>query len=206
MALGDRRGLGRIVVLECERRVRKDLRFALIEGDGAHRIARVLHALETFEDSVGTFDHLAGHVALVGNADVCGGVTANQAVVADEPEHAGEHLIAARAVMAVEQDDLVRLVAVDLACMAKSDEVLRVLAPVFVAHARLTHHEGLEALLAQLGQHGRGRYVGIPIGPAPMWSVGEDRRNDGTNAVVREWAIRAQDRGLRSKAGYQRHG
>src|SRR3546814_2451884 len=95
-----------------------------------------MHALETFEDSVGTFDHLAGHVALVGNADVCGGVTANQAVVADEPEHAGEHLIAARAVMAVEQDDLVRLVAVDLACMAKSDEVLRVLAPVFVAQDR----------------------------------------------------------------------
>jgi len=30
--------------------------------------------------------------------------------------------------------------------------------------------------------------------------------HDGTNAVVREWAIRAQDRGLRSKAGYQRHG
>ena len=66
--------------------MRKYFRFAFIEGDGAHRVARVLHALEAFEDFVSTFDHLACHVALVGHADVGGGVTADQAVVADEPE------------------------------------------------------------------------------------------------------------------------
>ena len=89
--------------------------------------------------------------------------------------------------MAVEQDDLVRLVAVDLARMAKSDEVLRVLAPVFVG-TRVWHTMKGSKPLAQLGQHGRGP---LPIGPAPMRSVGEDRRNDGTNAVVREWTIDA---------------
>ena len=206
LAFRDRRGLGRVVVLECEGGMRKYFRFALIEGDGAHRIARVLHALEAFEDFVSTFDHLACHVALVGHADVGGGVTADQAVVADEPEHAGQHLVAARAVVAVEQDDLVRLVAIDLAGMAKSDEMLGVFTPVFVAHARLAHHEGLEPLLAQLGQHGRGRYVGIPIGPAPMRGVGKDRWSNSTDAVIRERAIGTQDRGLRGKTGCQRHG
>ena len=93
-----------------------------------------------------------------------------------------------------------------LAGMAKSDEVLGVFAPVFVAHAGLAHHEGLEPLLAQLGQHGRGRYVGIPFGPAPMRSVGKDRWSNGTDAVIREWAIGTQDRGLRGKTGCQRHG
>ena len=44
--------------------------------------------------------------------------------MADEPEHAGEHLMLLSAVVAVEQDDLVSPVAVDLARMAKSDEVL----------------------------------------------------------------------------------
>ena len=123
----------------------------------------------------------------MGNADVGGGVTANQAVVADEPEHAGEHPIAARAVVAVEQDDLVRLVAALIWLAWRS----RMRCFVYSRRSslrtrRLAHHEGPEALLAQLGQHGRGRYVGIPIGPAPMRSVGEDRRNDSTNAVVRE--------------------
>jgi hypothetical protein len=49
----------------------------------------------------------AGHVALVGHAHIGHGVAADKAIAANEAEHAGQHLIAARAVVRVQQDDFV---------------------------------------------------------------------------------------------------
>ncbi|MNF95108.1 hypothetical protein D3C84_778460 [compost metagenome] len=100
---------------------------------------------------VGTLDHFGGHVALVRHAHVRHGVAADQAVLADEAEHAGEHLVAARSVMRVQQDDFVGLTSgADLAGVAQADHVLGEVAPVVPAHAGLAHHEGLEAFTAQL--------------------------------------------------------
>jgi hypothetical protein len=47
--------------------------------------------------------------------------------------------------MAVDENDLVGIECHHLGAMAQSDQVLRVLASRVVAHARLRHHEGLEA-------------------------------------------------------------
>ncbi|MNW14819.1 hypothetical protein D3C71_2131590 [compost metagenome] len=68
--------------------------------------------------------------------------------MADEAKHAREHLVAAGAVVRVQQDDLIRFAAVDLAGVAKAQHVLGVLAAILMSHAGLAHHEGFEALLA----------------------------------------------------------
>ena len=98
---------------------------------------------------------MIGDIALVMHAHVGERVAAHQAVLADEAEHARQHLVAAGAIVRVDQDDFVRLGAVDLARMAKAQHVLGVVAAVLLAHAGLAHHERLEAFLAQFGQHSR---------------------------------------------------
>jgi hypothetical protein len=89
----------------------------------------------------------AGHVAFVGHAHIGHGVAADKAIAAHEPEHSGQHLIAAGAVVRVQQHDFVGLRAVDLAGVAQANHVFGVLALAFVAHAGLRHHEGLEPFL-----------------------------------------------------------
>src|SRR3546814_9941214 len=91
------------------------------------------------------------------SSDVCSsdlrhGVAANEAVLAHEAEHSGQHLIAARPVMGVQQDDFVGFPAVDLAGVAQPNHVFGVVAAVVVAHAGLAHHDRLEAFPAQLLQ------------------------------------------------------
>jgi hypothetical protein len=54
----------------------------------------------------------------------------------------GQHLIAARAVVRVQQDDFVGLRAVDLAGVAQAQHVFGVLALAFVAHAGLRTMKG----------------------------------------------------------------
>ena len=93
-----------------------------------------------------------------------------------EPEHAGQHLIAARAVMRVQQDDFVGFSAVDLAGMAQPNHVLGVVAAVVGTHAGLAHHERLEAFAAQFLQHRRGGDIAVPLGTAFVRGVREDRR------------------------------
>ena len=74
-----------------------------------HRLCVLLHRLELVEHAERAFDHLALDVALVRDADVLHHVADHEAIAADEPEHAGEHLVAARTIVAVDEDDLVRL-------------------------------------------------------------------------------------------------
>src|SRR3546814_17984139 len=55
-----------------------------------------------------------------------------------ETEHPGQHLVAAGAIVRVQQDDFVGFASgIDLAGMAQPDHVLGVVAPVFVAGAGL---------------------------------------------------------------------
>ncbi|MNR06779.1 hypothetical protein D3C85_1228680 [compost metagenome] len=130
------------------------------------------------------------------HTDIGEGVTADQAVVADEAEHAGEHLVAAGAVVRVQQDDFVGFTSgVDLAGMAQADHVLGEVAPVVPAHAGLAHHEGLEAFTAQLLQYGRGRDVAVALGAAFVRGLGEDGRGHGENLLVRQRSLGAQHRG-----------
>jgi hypothetical protein len=89
----------------------------------------------------------AGHVALVGHAHIGHGVAADKAIAAHEAEHSGQHLIAAGAVVRVQQHDFVGLRAVDLAGVAQAHHVFGVLALAFIAHAGLRHHEGLKPSL-----------------------------------------------------------
>src|SRR3546814_12733340 len=81
-----------------------------------------------------TFDHLPGHVALMRHAHIGHGVAANKTIAAHETEHPGQHLVAAGAIVRVQQDDFVGFASgLDLAGMAQPDHVLGVVAPVFVA-------------------------------------------------------------------------
>lgn len=63
--------------------------------------------------------------------------------------------------MAVEEDDLVRLAAVDLIGMAQADHVLGELALGDVPHPGLAHEKRLEPFPAQAAQHLAGRDVGV---------------------------------------------
>ena len=174
----DGRGLV-LVVLQCQRSAGEHFRFPGVERDGAHGIAGFLRPVEAVQDFVSAFDDVPRYVALVGNAHVGHGVAADKAIAANEAEHPGQHLIAASAVMGVQQDDFVGLAAVDLAGVAQPDHVLRVVAAVVVAHAGLRHHERLEAFPAQFLQHGRGGDVAVPLRAAFVRGVREDGRGHG---------------------------
>ncbi|MCY1363851.1 hypothetical protein D9M69_506300 [compost metagenome] len=128
------------------------------------------------------------------HADIGEGITADQAVVADEPEHTGEHLVTAGAVVRVEEDDFIRFVAVDLAGVAKADHVLGEFAAVLVTHAGLAHHERLKTFSAQLGEYRRGGDVAVALGPAFMRGIRKDRRCHCADLVIGQRAIGAQDR------------
>ena len=88
-------------------------------GGGLHGVARVSHLLEPLQNLIRAFDHVIGDIALVRHADVSERVAAHEPVLADEAEQPRQHLVAAASIVRVEQDDLVRLGAVDLACVAK---------------------------------------------------------------------------------------
>ncbi|MPN35151.1 hypothetical protein SDC9_182646 [bioreactor metagenome] len=127
----------------------------------------------------------------MGYAHVRHGVAADKAIAAHETEHSGQHLIAARAVVRVQQHDFVSLRAVDLAGVAQAQHVFRVLALAFIAHAGLRHHEGLEAFFAKLGQHGGGGDVCVPLRTALMRGIREDGRGHAMNLVIGQRVIAA---------------
>jgi hypothetical protein len=61
--------------------------------------------------------------------------------------HTSQHLVAARAVVRVQQHDLVGFFPDDLGGVTKPEHVFRVLALAWITHAALADHERLEASL-----------------------------------------------------------
>ncbi|SOO27847.1 conserved hypothetical protein [Xanthomonas phaseoli pv. phaseoli] len=155
-------------------RIERGVFFARLQRDGLHGISRRLHSLESSQDFERSFDHLAGYIALMGHAYVCSGVTADQTVVTHEAEHASEHLVAARSIVTVEQNDFVSFRTIDLAGMTHANEMLRVLASVLIADASLADHERFETFVAQLGKDGCGWDVGVSVGPTSVRRVGKN--------------------------------
>ncbi|AMR39198.1 hypothetical protein LG71_25860 [Pluralibacter gergoviae] len=148
LAFSYRQHLAFAVIFERQGRPCEDFRLAIIERDRSHGFAGVLHLVESAQDLVGAFDYMVCDIALVGHTNVTDDIAAHQTVLAHETEHASQHLVAAGAIMRIEQNYLIRLFAVDLACMAKAEHVFRELATVFMTHAGLAHHEGLEPFIA----------------------------------------------------------
>ena len=110
-----------------------------------------------------------------------------------------QHLVAARAIVRIQQDDFVGFRAVDLAGMAQPQQVLGEVAPVFTAHAGLAHHEGLKPLLAQFGQHRDSRDIGVSLGTAVMRGVREDGRGHPADLVIGQRIVAAERGGMGCK-------
>lgn len=195
-----------LVVLQRQRSAGEHFRFPGVQRDGAHGIAGFLRTVEAMQDFVSAFDDVSGHVALVRHTHVGHGVAADKAIAANEAEHPGQHLIAAGAVMGVQQDDFVGLAAVDLADVAQPDHVLGVVAAVVVAHAGLRHHERLEAFPAQFLQHSRGGDVAVPLGAAFVRGVRENGRGHGADLFIRQGIVGTQHRRTGSETGCELHG
>ena len=157
----------------------------MFQRDGTQPFLTFAHQLEPIQHIVGTFDHLADHVALVRDTQVSHGVAAHQPIAANETEHSRQHLITAGAVVRVQQNDFVGLRAVDLRCVAQSQHVLGVFALAGIAHARLANHERLEAFLAQGTQYLSGRDVSVAVGSALVLFLREDGRGHAANLIIR---------------------
>ena len=199
-------GLVGVVVLQRQRRAGEHFGFATVQGDAAHQVTGFLDPLEAAQYLVSAFNDLSGHIAFVGHAHIGHGVTAHQPIAAHKFQHSGQHLIAARSVMRVQQHDFVSFRTVDLAGMAQAQQVFRVLAPPLVAHAGLAHHEGLESFFPKLGQNrGRGD-VAVPLGTALMWGVRKDGRGHAPDLVVGQRVVAAQRWGVGSESGCELHG
>ena len=138
--------------------------------------------------------------ALVAHARVRDRLSAHQTIHADETQKARHHLIAARAVMAVEQDHFVGLGVVDLRGMAQADHLFCEIALALVAHAGLGHHERLGALLLQPGEDGGRRDVRVALRAAVVRGLGKDRRRDAAQLVFAQGRAAAQGVGVVAKA------
>ncbi|MNL50657.1 hypothetical protein D3C87_1736900 [compost metagenome] len=83
--------------------------FVRRECDFLHRFAGVDQAWKILRDGINAFDNVMLDIALVRDTDFFETLARNQTVGANKPQHAGEHLIAAGSVMAVDDDDFRRL-------------------------------------------------------------------------------------------------
>ncbi|MNV82704.1 hypothetical protein D3C71_1764550 [compost metagenome] len=108
--------------------------------------------------------------------------------------------------MGVQQDDFVGLAAIDLARMAQPDHVLGEVAPPFLPHAGLAHHEGLEALPSEFLQHGGRGDVAVALRAAAVRGLREDGRRHGPYLVIRQGMFRAQHRRVVGETGCKLHG
>ena len=176
---------------------------AVVEGQRLHAFTFFDHAGEAVQHVIRPSDHTLDDVALVRHADVARGVAADHAIAANETELTCQHLVRRGAVVRVEQNDVVRLGAVDLGSVTQAQHVLRVLALAFVAHARLCHHERLEAFLAQAVQHVAGGNVGVALGTALVLALGEDRGSDLADLVVGQRGVGAEDVDVAAETGCQ---
>jgi glycine cleavage system pyridoxal-binding protein P len=89
---------------------------------------------EALEHRIRPGDHALGDRPLVMHPDIRNGSAHDQAVAADVAEHPGKQLVAAGAVVRVEQHDLVGLGIVDLPGMAHADHVLGEAPALLVPH------------------------------------------------------------------------
>ena len=151
-------------------------------------------------------DDVLHDVALVGDADVAHGVPGHHAVLADKPVGTSQHLVAARTVVRVEQDDFVGFFAGDFVGVPHAAHVPGEFAAVVVAYARLADHERLEAFVAQAAQHVDGGDVGVALGAAFVLAVREDGRGDAADLVVRQGGVGAEHRRAVTERGSELHG
>ena len=194
-----------VVVLQGQCSAGKGGLLALVEREHLHGLALGGGFLEAVQHLESAFDHIAHHVAVMAHADVAGCLAAYHAVRAHKAEHAGQHLVAAGAVVAVQQDDFIRLAAGDLVGVAQADHVLGVLALFLVAHAGLANHEGLETLFAQAVQNVNGRDIGVTRGAAFVGGLGKNRGGHGADLVIRQGHVGA-DTGSIAEAACELHG
>jgi hypothetical protein len=106
----------------------------------------------------------------MGHADLAKGLTANQPVLAHRAEQSRQHLIAAGAVMAVEQNDFRHLFTGNLAFTAQAQHVFCVFTFALVAHTGLAGEERLKAFPLQVIQQGDGGNAGIAFTAGCMFS------------------------------------
>ncbi|KAG1452707.1 hypothetical protein G6F57_015889 [Rhizopus arrhizus] len=137
----------------------------------------------------------------MGDAHIGHGVAAHKAIAANKSELARQHLIAAGAIVRVQQDDFIGFRAVDLAGVAQAQHVFRVLALAFIAHAGLRHHERLKPFFAKLGQNRRRRDIGVSLRTTFMRGIRKDGRRYTVNLVIGQRVVAAQSGGIGSETG-----
>jgi hypothetical protein len=159
--------------------------------------------LELAQHLIGTFDNVVNNVnaAAVAHFLIHRHVAQDQPVSAHETELAGHHLVAAAAVVAVQQNDFVRFLAHDVAGMAQANHVLGVLAFVGVADAGLARHERLKTFGAQRIEHLDGWNVQVTFRTAVVRFLGKDRGRHAGNLVIGQRGIAADHARITEVAG-----
>ncbi|RMQ29179.1 hypothetical protein ALQ06_101772, partial [Pseudomonas syringae pv. berberidis] len=93
-----------------------------------HVSGDVVDLFEMLQHFEGAFDHVMHHITTtaVSHFLVSGNVSQYQSICTHETEFSSNHLIAAAAIVAVEEDDFVGFLVQDLARMAQAQHVLGV--------------------------------------------------------------------------------
>ena len=155
------------------------------------------------QDGEGAFDHLAHHVAPVGDADGLKLFLGDRhAIEANKPEKSGTHDVAAGPVVGVHQDDLGEYVAKParvpglLVPVPQPDQVLGEFDPARIARAGLPSLDNFEALFAKASEDaGRGDRR-EPRGTGLMRGRGEHGGSDAADVVVAQEASSRRDRSI----------
>jgi hypothetical protein len=131
-------------------------------------------------------------------------VSPHKAIAAHEPEHSGQHLIAAGAVVRVQQHDFIGFRAVDLTGMAQANHVFGVVAAVVVPHAGLRTMKGKPFLAVRPARRRwecrRTVRSGYRAGPPRRWT------GHAADLVVGQRVVTAQRRGMGSESRCELHG
>ena len=208
LAFGDRGGrigVGRVVAQrECG--AGKRVLFVAGERHGLHAVFLFADQVEAVQYVECAIDDVLHDIALVRHADLAHGFARNHAVLANEPVDAPQHLVAAGAIVRIEQDDLVDVFTGNLIRRAHANQVFCEFALVLIAHAGLADHEGLEAFVAQAAQHVDGGDVGVAFRATFVLAVREDGRGNATDLVVRQGRIGPEHRGAVMEGGSELHG
>ena len=163
LAFGDRGGclgVGR-VVSQREGGAGERVLFVARERHGAHAVLLLADQVESVEHVECAIDDVLHDIAFVGHTHLANGFARNHAVLANKAEDATEHMKTAGAIVRIEQDDFVDVLAGNLIRRAHADQVFGEFALVLIAHAGLADHEGLEAFVAQTLEDVNGWNVGV---------------------------------------------
>ncbi len=162
---GDKAGLGQNAALI----------FAKL--DFLHGFAGVDQPGKVLRNGIDAFDDVMLDIALMGNAHVLEPLSRHKAVGADETQHPGEHLVAARTVMRIDDDDFRRLRLADAVIPAQAQHMLGVAVAAPVTRNRL-HGEEREPSFAPQPLHDvDGGDIDVTLRPAVMGLAGEDGRD-----------------------------